>query len=552
MSEHELWNELGKLYFNTGAYNEAIGAYRKAIKLDPGFGWPYSNLALTFFHKGNYAEAISLYRRSIDLFTNKRAKAITWNRLGDIYRQLKDYDRAIAAYQRADELDLEKSSLSDGFEDDRVTLGDPRIVDSVNVANDEAILPVGGKTAPETATSPTMEDIFSREDENVLANQSPAVMEPAHETFPGCQGEDCEKAMADFKSRFETSNARDVLFGLEDRAVVQNQPLNQPEEFRQAFSVAEGINANGKFAENPTNGKCVNDPLQAVEQPPQSGEPFRADVGDERALSVPPVPEPENFILVESADSSSIAISMRTAEPHPGSERGESINPVHLEAGLTFTHSAEDMHREANGREGNDPGSVTAEKDSQENTQENIAVLSRRIVDAKRVLEMNPNNAFGWSILGNLLKSAGRYGEAISAYEQAISIDPTKAFYFYHLGLVYAAQKRYDDAVNSFHKVVELDPGDSLAHASLAGYYRKLGQEAEAQKHLRHASSTIQSESEYNLACFEAICGNIDQAIELLRISVEKKQISLDWVRRDPDLDFVRDDPRYKALVGDQ
>ncbi len=57
-------------------------------------------------------------------------------------------------------------------------------------------------------------------------------------------------------------------------------------------------------------------------------------------------------------------------------------------------------------------------------------------------------------------------------------------------------------------------------------------------------------EKEYDQACFAAICGNSDEAIELLKIALEKKQTSLDWVRRDPDLDFIRDDPRFKAIVS--
>jgi len=58
------------------------------------------------------------------------------------------------------------------------------------------------------------------------------------------------------------------------------------------------------------------------------------------------------------------------------------------------------------------------------------------------------------------------------------------------------------------------------------------------------------SEKEYDRACFAAICGNPDEAIELLKIALEKKQTSLDWVRRDPDLDFIRDDRRFKTLIA--
>jgi len=57
-------------------------------------------------------------------------------------------------------------------------------------------------------------------------------------------------------------------------------------------------------------------------------------------------------------------------------------------------------------------------------------------------------------------------------------------------------------------------------------------------------------ESEYNRACFESICGNKEEALRLLKISIEQKQANLEWVQQDPDFFFIRDDPRFNELVG--
>jgi tetratricopeptide (TPR) repeat protein len=107
-----VWNELGNVYFNTGAHDDAVTAYSKAIELDRWFAWPYSNLALTYVQKGRFVEAILLYQRSIELFASEKDKAISWNRLGNVYRRINDYENAIAAYQRADELDPDNTTLS--------------------------------------------------------------------------------------------------------------------------------------------------------------------------------------------------------------------------------------------------------------------------------------------------------------------------------------------------------------------------------------------------------------------------------------------------------
>jgi tetratricopeptide (TPR) repeat protein len=107
-----VWNELGNVYFNTNAYDDAIVAYSKAIELDRWFAWPYSNLALAYVQKRRFVEAILLYQRSIELFSGDKDKAISWNRLGNVYRRLNDYENAIAAYQRADALDPDNATLS--------------------------------------------------------------------------------------------------------------------------------------------------------------------------------------------------------------------------------------------------------------------------------------------------------------------------------------------------------------------------------------------------------------------------------------------------------
>ena len=98
--------------FNAGSYEDAISAYNRAIELDGWFAWPYSNLALAYVQKEKYGEAVLLYQRSIELFSSDKDKAITWNRLGNVYRRLNDYDNAIASYQRADELDPNNATRS--------------------------------------------------------------------------------------------------------------------------------------------------------------------------------------------------------------------------------------------------------------------------------------------------------------------------------------------------------------------------------------------------------------------------------------------------------
>ena len=111
------WNEKGNIFFNQGAFDEAIQAYNKASQLDPSFGMPYSNLALTYLTQGQTAEAILLYQRSIELLSSDQDRAVSWNGLGNAYRCINDYANAVAAYQKAAELDPETAGIRDGTDD---------------------------------------------------------------------------------------------------------------------------------------------------------------------------------------------------------------------------------------------------------------------------------------------------------------------------------------------------------------------------------------------------------------------------------------------------
>ena len=54
----------------------------------------------------------------------------------------------------------------------------------------------------------------------------------------------------------------------------------------------------------------------------------------------------------------------------------------------------------------------------------------------------------------------------------------------------------------------------------------------------------------YNLACIESIAGNNDLAIQYLAKSAEENKLDRNWAWEDPDLEWIRDDPRFIKIVG--
>jgi len=95
------WNVLGNSYASTQDYDKAINAYKKSIEMDPCFGQAYCNLGCILYQSGKYESAVLILKKSLDYMLTPEEKSLAWNRLGDVYRRLRDYGNAMAAYQKA-------------------------------------------------------------------------------------------------------------------------------------------------------------------------------------------------------------------------------------------------------------------------------------------------------------------------------------------------------------------------------------------------------------------------------------------------------------------
>jgi len=523
MSEHELWNELGNLYFMSGAYDQAIHAYRRSIQIESGFGRPYSNLALTHAQQHKYEEAILLFRRGIELLDNDKEKAISWIRLGNVFRRLKDYREAVSAYQHADELDPESSQDRDEPGQGLYTPSDASILDqdSIEAISDAKLShqqDAAAASYPNEWAEATARDVE-------FAVRIPANLNQYEQVVPDMKEPASIESWTD--ANFEEDSDSITLTGTDSELCVADP---EPDDLQNWSTVVP--------AAKPIIENIVDESREDMQQ--------TVSVSDLEPKTYLRETEPSNPMPTFAVENKKLKISGHAERISQQTEVDVDELPSN-----PFTILDHEKYQHA-------PNLMGADADHPEaapltgRDKEEIEKIEIEIEKWKQVLQLNPRNGFAWNTLGNLYKAVNRFKDAIFSYQQAISTNDGKAYYYHNLGLAYAAEGCYEDAVSALQKVIILDPGHSLAHAALGGYYRKMGLDELAQEHIGKAMKSIfDSENEYNRACLEAICGNANQAIDLLRIALEKKQTYIDWVLRDPDLDFVRQDPRFKQLISD-
>jgi len=82
----------------------------------------------------------------------------------------------------------------------------------------------------------------------------------------------------------------------------------------------------------------------------------------------------------------------------------------------------------------------------------------------------------------------GKFGEALSFFQNACDQDPTKAEYFHHLAMTQSKNPRWKkDAETNFLKALEIDPSNAEYYAQLGSLYAKGGLHSKAREMFRKA-----------------------------------------------------------------
>jgi cytochrome c-type biogenesis protein CcmH/NrfG len=102
----EAWHNLGNTYASLKEYNHAIHAYRDALLIEPDNDNTWYELGNIYYDLKQYAHAIDAYRKALQI---QAENPTAWYNLGITYDDLGLYDESSEAYQQAVRLQPENA-----------------------------------------------------------------------------------------------------------------------------------------------------------------------------------------------------------------------------------------------------------------------------------------------------------------------------------------------------------------------------------------------------------------------------------------------------------
>jgi serine/threonine protein kinase/tetratricopeptide (TPR) repeat protein len=188
--------------------------------------------------------------------------------------------------------------------------------------------------------------------------------------------------------------------------------------------------------------------------------------------------------------------------------------------------------------------------------------LSKRYEEARpyfeQAMKLNPKlfDAVIW--YGRQQLSQGKYEEAVKLFERSIALRPEDYQAGGFLGMALTSLGRIDEAAAVIRKQVwvieqhlELHPGDARACIFAATAYATLG-DAERSGFYAKNAMTVDPDDPmmlYNVACAFSVLGKHAECLDALEQAVSNGWSDKDWLEHDSDLDGIRTEPKYLALI---
>lgn len=160
----------------------------------------------------------------------------------------------------------------------------------------------------------------------------------------------------------------------------------------------------------------------------------------------------------------------------------------------------------------------------------------------------NPDMAEGYYRRGWFEDHSGNVEEAIEDYTMAITLQPNVAYAYLNRGVLYRLKGENAKAESDFKQVVRLDSIPEEAECSFYAYYY-LGQKEKAIEILNTILDKDKKGNCYDAACLYSVMGEKEKALSYLRQSLEDGYRRFAHIKRDRDLNNIRNTEEFKVLM---
>lgn len=174
-------------------------------------------------------------------------------------------------------------------------------------------------------------------------------------------------------------------------------------------------------------------------------------------------------------------------------------------------------------------------------TQEAIKTMSDYIANT-------PDEPAGYYQRGWFKDHSGDIEGALEDYTMAITLEPNEAYAYLNRGVLYRLKGENAKAESDFKQVVRLDSIPEDAECSFYAYYY-LGQKDKAIEVLNTMLDKDKKGNCYDAACLYSVMGEKVKALSYLRQSLEEGYRRFAHIKRDRDLNNIRNMEEFKVLL---
>jgi TolB-like protein/Tfp pilus assembly protein PilF len=168
---------------------------------------------------------------------------------------------------------------------------------------------------------------------------------------------------------------------------------------------------------------------------------------------------------------------------------------------------------------------------------------------AQRAVDLDPQNFYSYLQQEMTFSSARQYGEALAAIQHSLALNPGSPGLHLDLALIFLGLGQTEQA-RQLCEARATPMREDSRHQCLALVYHALGRQADAEHELDQFKTLDGDARAVTYAEIYAQWGNAPAALQWLTKAGRLHDWKLSFIKTDPALDPIRNEPRFKALLA--